>query len=400
MGARRQRMAVGWCIAASGAVLVGCGVEKSRNPLSPSIAGPIEGVVISAPVPATATNGQLFKVTEQPITLEFNATTSSSERPFWYEIELSTSNTFDSVVHAADQVAPSGGPSESYQLPILDPEQQYVWRVRALDGANTGPYSNVATFEVYTPVTVGRPEPISPVGDTRIAGLSARLTVRNGTVTGPARNVRYEFHWAIDAGLSQDVGTATVLAGDVNTATTIRQLEYETRYYWRSRVLADGREPDPIASAWSQTESFMTSPSEPPPPTGPPPRPGPGTAPGRGQCCPPPNRFPVVQAVINATGNLYRENIQQFTQRVAECLAAEDGDWGRRLNDSGAVGKDTVAYRTSKGRGDGPYSIDIMRGAESNDPHPHWTIQSHNGIEGRVGGSWFAVDGGNCILRN
>lgn len=397
MTTRRQGLAVGWGIAASVAALVGCGVEKSRNPLSPSIAGPIEGVVISAPTPATA-GGGLIRVTDQPITLQFSAATSNSERPFWYEIELSTSNAFNMLVHAADQVAPSGDSTESYQIPPLDAEQQYFWRVRALDGANTGPYSAVATFEVYTPVTVGRPEPVSPVGDARVDGLSAVLTVRNARVTGPARNVRYEFQWATDASLSQGLATATVPAGNANTSTTVRGLEHATRYYWRSRALADGQERDPIAGAWSQAASFMTQPRVVVPPPTPPPRPGPMTAPGLGQCCPPPNRFSVVQAIIEATGNLYREDIQQFTERVAECLAAEDGDWGRRLNDSGAVGKDTVAYRTSKGRGDGPYSIDIMRGAESSDPHPHWTIQSHEGIEGRVGGSWFAVDGAGCIL--
>ncbi len=485
---------MGWGIAASVAALVGCGVEKSRNPLSPSIAGPIEGVVISAPMPAMAGSG-LIGVTDQPIALEFSAATSNSERPFWYEIELSMSNAFDALIHADDQVAPSGNPTESYQIPILDAEGQYFWRVRALDGANTGPYSEAATFEVYTPVTVGRPEPVSPVGSARVVGTSATLTVRNAAVTGSARNVRYEFQWAKDVNLSQAVESATVPAGASNTSVAIRELERGTRYYWRSRALADGRAADAIAGAWSVVATFEVStlvtvgrpePVAPvdntrvsgltatltvrnAPVTGPtrsvryefqwttdgnlstglatataPAGDGntsttirrlePETryywrsralvdgpeqaaivgpwsrtesfrtsrrpAPGLGQCCPPPNRFSVVQDIVTATGNLYREDIQQFTERVAECLAAEDGDWGRRLNDSGAVGKDTVAYRTSTGRGRGPYSIDIMRGAESSDPQPHWNIQSHDGIEGRVGGTWFAVDGGNCILEN
>lgn len=397
MTTRRQGRVIGWCIAASVAALSGCGVEKSRNPLSPSIAGPIEGVSISAPKPVMLDAG-LIRVTDQPITLQFNAATSDSERPFWYEIEVSTSDRFDSLVHEAREVQPSGDATESYRIPVLDAERQYFWRVRALDGANTGPYSEEAVFEVYTPVTVGRPAPVSPVGATTVDGLSATLTVRNARVTGPARNVRYEFQWAADVNLSQGVGTATAPAGDGNTSTTVHNLQSGTRYYWRSRAVANGRAPAPVAGAWSQTESFMTPSPTVTPPQPPRPTQTPQTAPGKGQCCPPPNRFSVVQAVISATGNLYREDIQQFTQRVAECLAAEDGDWGRRLNDSGAVGKDTVAYRTSKGRGSGPYSIDIMRGAESSDPHPHWTIQSHNGIEGRVGGSWFAVNGGNCIL--
>ena len=156
-------MAVNWCVAAAVVALVGCGVEKSRNPLSPSIAGPIEGVVISAPMPAMSDAG-LISVTEQPITVHFNAATSNGERPFWYEIEVATSDTFDSLIHVADQVLPSGNAAESYEIPVLNDEQRYVWRVRALDGANTGPYSEVAAFELYTPVTVGPPASGLPGG--------------------------------------------------------------------------------------------------------------------------------------------------------------------------------------------------------------------------------------------
>ena len=252
-------MAVGWCVAATVVALVGCGVEKSRNPLSPSIAGPIEGVVISAPILVTSTNGQLIRATEQPITLGFSAAMSNSERPFWYEIEVSTSDVFDALTHTADQVSPSGGEAESYEIPELAADQRYVWRVRALDGANTGPYSEVAAFEVYTPVTVGRPRRVSPVSDAQVDDTSARLTVHNATVTGPAQNVRYEFQWATDADLAEGVESATVPAGDATTSTTIRELEFETRYFWRSRALADGREATPIAGEWSQTESFMTA---------------------------------------------------------------------------------------------------------------------------------------------
>ena len=107
-----------------------------------------------------------------------------------------------------------------------------------------------------------------------------------------------------------------------------------------------------------------------------------------------------MRAVVGRTGNLYRQDIQRFTQHVADCLATTDGDWGRRRNDSGAVGKDTVAYRTSKGPGHGPYSIDIMLGAESDNPRPHWSVQSHDGIKGRVGGTWLPAEGSNCILGN
>ena len=142
-------------------------------------------------------------------------------------------------------------------------------------------------------------------------------------------------------------------------------------------------------SPWSDAAEFRTAATAATAPT---------NGPGRGDCCPPPNRFDIVQAVLDRTGDLYRHDVREFTQRVAECLAVTDGDWGRRRNDSGAVGKDTVAYRTSQGPGRGPFSIDIMLGAESNNPRPHWNITRHDGIDGRVGGTWIQVDGSNCIL--
>src|SRR5512143_1893767 len=45
----------------------GCEAKKSSNPLSPTVAGPIPGVVISAPVLIEPAQGFKFKVSQQPI---------------------------------------------------------------------------------------------------------------------------------------------------------------------------------------------------------------------------------------------------------------------------------------------------------------------------------------------
>ena len=59
-------------ILVSGILLIGaCSTEKSRNPLSPTIAGPIEGVAISSPSPTTPAQGALVAVANQPVTLVF-----------------------------------------------------------------------------------------------------------------------------------------------------------------------------------------------------------------------------------------------------------------------------------------------------------------------------------------
>ena len=51
-----------------------------------------------------------------------------------------------------------------------------------------------------------------------------------------------------------------------------------------------------------------------------------------------------------------------FTQIVATRLHAEDPLWGRRINSTGPIGKDTVAYRVGTSPHN-PFSIDIVLGA-------------------------------------
>ena len=88
-----------------------------------------------------------------------------------------------------------------------------------------------------------------------------------------------------------------------------------------------------------------------------------------------------MQQVANETG--YPDsglNVDACTQIVAERLHAEDPNWGRRINITGPIGKDTVAYKASDGR---PYSIDIVAGAGGSNPKIHWDAH------GFIGGTWI-----------
>ena len=199
----------------------------------------------------------------------------------------------------------------------------------------------------------------------------------------------YQIQVATDSAFSNIVaeeGTHLRARGDTNIHLQ-NDLMPQTHYYWHVRGRNDGqgrtgllpgvRTVAQVVGDWSPTVDFFT-PKEV------------GNAPGKGQCCPPPNRLDIVLAVLGATGNLFKSDVQQFTEKVAECLAVTDGDWGRRLNDSGTVGKDTVAYRVPGTSN--PYSVDILQGAVSPEPIPQWSEH------GQVGGSWFAVDGSRCVL--
>ena len=63
--------------------LVGCESSKSRNPLSPTVAGPIAGVTITAPKPLEPVNGQTLTATGSGVTLLIENAASTGERPIW-----------------------------------------------------------------------------------------------------------------------------------------------------------------------------------------------------------------------------------------------------------------------------------------------------------------------------
>lgn len=90
----------------------------------------------------------------------------------------------------------------------------------------------------------------------------------------------------------------------------------------------------------------------------------------------------MVQQIAAQTGYPgFGINVADFTAAVDSVLAKENPDWGRRINDSGPLGKDTVAYRVG-GQNDNRYSIDIVSGATGSNPMVHWSEH------GRVGGVW------------
>ena len=125
------------------ACLIACS-EESRNPLSPYVAGPMEGIIITPPEPISPVNGSLLVAGNQ-IALLFGSATSNSKRPFWYEIQLASDNDFVEVTHQANHIEPQDESSSDnledtifdYTVPVtLEPNRSYWWHVRAADGAH------------------------------------------------------------------------------------------------------------------------------------------------------------------------------------------------------------------------------------------------------------------------
>jgi hypothetical protein len=244
--------------------LAGCEAAKSSNPTAASVAGPIPGVNITAPRALEPYRGQTLTFNGEPPTLLIENAGTTGARTISLEIDVATDASFTQLVHHADGVALGDGGRTLYRLPHpLPAGYTYYWRTKANDGANSGPYSDAASFVVVPPVVIDAPIATTPSG--RINTSRPEFRVTNGAISGTS-GVSYRFEVARNPEFSQIVAVVTVpVNGSGTTAMTMGDLPYQTTFFWRTRG-SDGSKESP----YSNTLSFATP--QPPPlpsPTGP-----------------------------------------------------------------------------------------------------------------------------------
>ncbi len=160
--------------------------EKSENPLSPTVAGPIAGVNITQPQPVEPTQGIRIANNLQPVTLSLQNAATNGVRPISYRFEIATEVEFTNIIFARDGVAPGANGVTSLRLPdALSSGRSYYWRGRAQDGANTGPYTHSMVFSIFTPVVLGKPTLLRPRWHPRLP-IRPLFTVGNAPRSGPA----------------------------------------------------------------------------------------------------------------------------------------------------------------------------------------------------------------------
>ena len=110
--------------------------EKSNNPLSPDIAGPIPWVEIDAPTLMEPGRDWRIKTNEQPIQLLIENADTNGPRPLFYRFEIATDAGFRTLVFARDGVPQGNGGQTgrtAFRLPDrLQDGRTYYWRARAL----------------------------------------------------------------------------------------------------------------------------------------------------------------------------------------------------------------------------------------------------------------------------
>jgi hypothetical protein len=255
----------------------GC-TKKSENPLSPTVAGPIGGVSITAPKLLEPQNQQTMNP-GAAVTLLFESATTTGERPITQELEVALDPEFTQRVHSADKLPPGQGGRTAYTLPLLQEGRAYFWRVRAVDGANTGPYSPASLFQIALSIRIETPVPLSPVRREVIAGVRPTLVAQNTAITG-ATNVTYRFEVAADQGFTRLIAVwSASRTGSDRTEVTGSDLAPGTEYYWRVNASDGG-----FTAPYSIIQAFRTEapPAPAPAPVPEPPAPGGGGGGGGG----------------------------------------------------------------------------------------------------------------------
>ena len=183
------------------APLVGCEAQKSDNPLSPAIAGPIAGVEISAPRVLEPGEGLKLKESQQPITLLVENSSSNGVRPVAYTFEVSSTQNFEQKLYARSGV--TSGPDGRTRVTVdrLDSGRRYFWRVKADDGANASGYST-ATFEVLPKPQLNPPVQRSPIENAQVATRRPELLVSTAERNAAVGTLVYEFQISIDVPFS------------------------------------------------------------------------------------------------------------------------------------------------------------------------------------------------------
>jgi hypothetical protein len=383
-----------------------CEGRKSANPLSPDIAGPIPGVSITAPKPLEPLAGQQLVFDGTPQTLLIENAGSSGQRELFLQVQVASDGNFQSVVHHADRLTLGPNGRTSYRLPEpLGAGRTYYWRVRAGDGANTGPYSAASHFAVVDPVRIEPPTPLEPLGD--ITTNRPNFVVRNSSVSGPAGDVIYRF----EIGTATDQPPAAVITatpgGGGTTSISLGDLPWARTLYWRVYA-TDGSAQSPYSAIVSFRTPAAPAPIPVPVPT---PLPGIGSAPlpggsgGRapdpapGQRLPLPNMFHVVQQVAAARPDLLRNSCQEhggswaFLDLLVDTLRTHDTRWGYnwKRGNVGDPSMDVIDYQYGAGRDEGSpevYIIDVIGGHCGSSPSPVWNDVTEATRQGGSIGRW------------
>ena len=343
--------------------VLGCEATKSSNPLSPSVAGPIPGVEITAPKLLEPEQGFRFREAQQPIRLLIENSSSNGVRPVSYTFEVATDSGFGTRVFARSGVPPGEGGRTGLQIDKLDLGRTYYWRARGEDGANSSEYA-ASRFEVLPRALLGAPRAIYPINNDRVDTRRPVFRVRNADRNEAIGAVRYEFQLSTNQAFTALVAWLDGAEGAGETQFTIASdLNNDSAHFWRVRA-SDGE----TTSDWMTPQAFRT-------PLGPGPGPGPAPLPGgNGGPCVSSNPQTIVECERAKYGRMSSSQMLAFMRATARSLNA-NRIW------PGGFG----ILRKTSGHNCGGYSCDVICSGQGNSQR-QWDVLGD--IEGDQSPGW------------
>lgn len=243
------------CMGLAALAMAACTTSKSADPLSPTVAGPIPGVNITPPSLMQPGTGARIAVNQQPLVLVVLNASTSGVRPLTYVFEIAADVDFGNKVFSRDGIAPGANGQTSLRLQdALAPGRTYFWHARAEDGANTGPFSAAAAFDVFTPIVINAPGLTAPVGNVKTSSLHPRFTWNNAPRSGPAGAIRYIVELSDTDSFASKIAIWTLdeQAGQTNFDSPA-DLPASKQIFWHVRAF------DPTTiGPWSDTQVFQT----------------------------------------------------------------------------------------------------------------------------------------------
>ena len=332
------------------AVTAACESTKSANPLSPSVAGPIPGVEISAPKPLEPGVNWEVSTEKQPLKLLIENPGTNGQRPVSIDVEIASDSGFATKVFTRAGLAQGPNGRTALVLPTkLTSDRTYFWRVKGQDGANAGPWSAPVRFSIFTPAALEPPTPRSPIGGATVDDLDPRFRVRNAGRSGRVGAVTYTVEISRNQAFSQRVKLFSGREeGGAGGETTLESsaLPASSTLFWRARA-SDGT----IRSDWSSTQSFKTPASPPGGGGGAPAPPGGGAGGNPSTCASKDGRY-IVDCIAQKYAS-YRRPVGSLNQRKANMKYLRD-----RIIEAGLCGGLNLGW--NRKRGGSELSIDFL----------------------------------------
>ena len=234
--------------------LTACSASKSSTPLSPTVAGPIPGIEITAPKMLEPAPGFKISIEKQPITLLIENAGSNGPRPLDYSFDIATDAAFANLVFSRDNIAQGqGGRTSLKMIDALATGRTYFWRARAQDGANTGPYATPRSFDIFTPIVIEAPGLSAPAANSTVLTMRPTFTLANAPRSGPVGQINYLIELADSDSYANKVATWTG-AETPNQTTMVSpvDLAFGKVYFWHARAY------DPTTiGPWTATQAFQ-----------------------------------------------------------------------------------------------------------------------------------------------